>query len=150
MVDSVPEPRPRGRPSGSLRLTRRERIKLLLGTYKDVFGPDLLNVEKGDRGFESRALSHGELWREGSYADVQRGLDRLRTSGFRSIYWHTVEAYVNGHPASARRRKADAGVDLLAKWLPGNIYVPQSIAENAGYPITEAKAAARPRERSAA
>jgi len=131
-------------------LTRRDRIRLLLESYGDV-------CDMGQRGGEEnlhssgkpgyRHLVRGGLWAQGSYSALERCLNRLQAEGYTSIRWHLVEMHVNGNKSGrARRRKADAGMNLLAKWMPANVYVPSELVERAGYPVSEANAAGRKRK----
>ena len=74
-------------------------------------------------------------------------MNRLQTDGFTTIRWHLVEMHVRGNPdGRARKRKADAGMNLLGKWMPSNVYVPSELVERAGYPVSEANAAGRKRK----
>jgi hypothetical protein len=129
----------------NLRLTRRERILLLLRTYQDAFEES--KSAAGSGRLESRLLGHGPVWHQGSYVDLQDWLERLKERS-PSVHWHTLELYV--YKRKARRRKADLGVSYLHKQMPSNIYVPLEISENAGFSTTEAKAAARPKAKAAA
>jgi hypothetical protein len=114
-------------------LTRRDRILLLLATYPDVADMQ----QQVDHGRASgkpgyRHLVREGLWAKGSYADLERCLERMLERGYRSIHWHIVELYVRRNPTGkARRRKADAGLDLLVKWMPSDINIPVELIDNA-------------------
>lgn len=94
-----------------------------------------------------RHLVRGGLWSEGSYAALERCLNRLQAEGYTTIRWHLVEMYARHNPqGKARKRKAEAGMNLLVKWMPANVYVPSELVERAGYPAAEADAAGRKRK----
>lgn len=128
------------------RLTKRERIKLLLMTRLDALG-ETANSE-GHGQFGSRSLQHGDLWNEGSYRELERLLDEMRHR-CKSIHWHTLNYWAakdrQWRPGmKPRSRCAQLGLDWLERRM-GNVYVPQSISENAGFHASEAATYAKPR-----
>ena len=134
---------------GSRRVTRRDRVRLLLQSYPDVI--DLPQSHDGGpaSGPSSRLLSRSvnPLWSAGSYPALERCLAKLKARS-PSVCWHTVEFWVRGDPSGkARRRKANLGLDALVRWMPRNVYVPQSVSERDGVNTAEARAAERPRRR---
>ncbi len=95
--------------------------------------------------FESRLPSRGELWEEGSYYDLERCLDAMRQP-YPKISRHLIAFYVDATPPKwARKVYAEKGVELLMRFMPSNVFVPQEISENAGFLPSDAKVAARPR-----
>ena len=142
-------------------MTRRDRVRILLQSYQDVV--ELPESHDGGpaSGPSSRLLSRSvnPLWSAGSYPALERCLTRLRAFA-PSLYWHLTAFYwppdgsrrvktVDGRsvPVEVQKQKAERGLDLLVRWMPRNVYVPQSFSEGDGVNVTEAQAAERPRRR---
>lgn len=126
-----------------MRLTRLERVKLLLRTYPDVCTQGRSEHVGSSPAPASRPLRRHELWDEGSYEDLERWLSVMRTKA-KSVHWHTCQHYMEPRPASGvRKRKAELGVVFLRDRM-SNIFVPLEISLNAGYSPGEAKAATKP------
>lgn len=127
-----------------LRMTKRARIILLLQTRQDA-----LEAEDDPQGGEigSRSPRYSSLWREGSYRELELCLDYMARRSPR-IRWHLINCYQKREHAKAglqpKQAIADKGLDWLERVLR-NVYVPQSISENAGYTTTEAQTYAKPR-----
>ena len=137
-----------------MRLTRRERIRLLLTSYADAVSPgrtpsDIPGVP------HSRPPTTTALWQEGSYYELGRALESLRVDGYQKIHRHLCGHYLGGpdYPCGKQgpqKRYVERGVDLLVKRMPANIYVPRDIAEHGGFLPGEASTAVKPRARVAA
>jgi hypothetical protein len=123
-----------------LRLTRRERIKLLLETYSDAYGPSRNPVDVRVA-MGSRPPSSSELWKEGSYREIARGIDSMRDP-YPKITRHLVAHYCSPQPW-VRKQLVEKGFAILEKRLPMNLYVPQDISEKAGFTPAEAKSASK-------
>lgn len=130
-----------------MRLTRKERIKLLLRTYRDAVSPGR-NPSDSRGAFDSRPPAVTELWMTGSYHDLARALDAMR-GPCPKVFRHTVGYYIDGEEW-AQKRTAEKGVIFLDRLMPRNVYVPHEIAENAGFAPSEAKSARHPDRRVAA
>lgn len=81
-----------------------------------------------------------ELWRAGSYKELELCMDRLkdtRGQAYREL-WHV---YVRGYaPADLEAEVwAKYGLWLLEEWMPPWVFVPLELSENAGYLEAEAK-----------
>lgn len=126
-----------------MRLTRRERVRLLLHTYRDAVSPGR-NPSDIRGAFASKAPTRTELWHQGSYYELGKALDSLKAP-CPKIYRHTI-AFFMDQEKWARKSTAEIGVQALMKLMPRNIFVPQEISENAGFTPGEAKAAARWRD----
>lgn len=127
-----------------MRLTRLERVKLLLKTYPDVCTQGRSELVGSSPAPASRPLRRHELWDEGSYYELEQCLETMRERA-KSIHWHTCQAYMNPKPpTSVRKRKAELGVTFIRDRMT-NIFVPLEVSLNAGYAPGEAKAAAKPR-----
>lgn len=137
-----------------MRLTRRDRVRLLLETL--VAATDPSRVDSDIRStLESRPPPRPKLFDQGSYFQVWNELDRLRRDGYSRIHRHLCARYIGGPDfpvgtRGARRALVEHGIDLLARRLPGNIYVPIEVSENGGFSPGEAKVAAMPNSRRAA
>lgn len=127
-----------------LRLTKRERIKLLLRTRQDALEAQ---AELGGGELGSRSPSHSQLWYDGSYPALELCLDFLAATQPR-IRWHLVNFYAPSKVwkpgLKPRKGYADLGLDWLEQRLE-NVYVPASVSENAGYLPSEAARYAKPR-----
>lgn len=127
-----------------LRLTRRERIKLLLKTVPDATAscPSM----DGSRGVPSSTRPpRNQLWEQGSYHELLRCIDDLRRP-YPKIRRHLLAIFVYpGDYDWARRVVAERGLDLLEAKMPSNVFVPADIVENAGFTPREAKLASRQR-----
>ncbi len=128
-----------------MKLTKRERIKLLLKTRRDALEESAETGRAGQLG--SRVLGFQELWREGSYREIEACLDYLAVKNPR-VRWHLVHLHEQPHPRGFKSGYSDLGLDWLESRL-SDVFVPQSVAENAGYSLSEAKAYMRPRRRAA-
>lgn len=128
------------KPSLATDPTRRQRVTLLLGSYLAAAGPDF--DESVRNAPESKALSHSRLWYQGSYADLDAGLEELKVKAPR-IHWHTWQMYVvKSTEKGIRRHKASLGVEFLCRKMPRYITVPDSILANEGYRAKDEKRAA--------
>lgn len=121
--------------------TRRDRIIVLLQSFDDAFHP-----ERGDgngRGGKpgSKVLVHGPLWNAGSYQAVSDQLDVMRCHAPK--LYRSVEVVYMGrsreYAKSARRSRADAGVEFLFRRLPRDVFVPADLLENAGFTVPSRK-----------
>ena len=124
-----------------MRLTRRERIKLLLRTLNDATGPGC-NLTSIHSALDSRPPSASEIWYEGSYHQLINALNQMRP--YPKIRRHTVAYYVD-RETWGRKSEAQKGLIILDKLMPKDIFVPAEISENAGFTPGEAKVAARVR-----
>lgn len=132
--------KPRGAP------TRRDRIILLLETLADVRDTETTDSNGSTHHPESRPLQFSHLYHAGSYAELERCMDTLRTIAPR-IHWHIIRVHVEkplrkrGQPPvtdqgrKLRDRKARLGVDWLEKHMPAFVMVPVDLLENAGYTV---------------
>ena len=121
--------------------TRRDRILVLLTTLNDIRDPSSHQGPKGAAP-TSRSLIHSDLYRSGSYADLERCLEHLRTKAPK-IHWHVIRVYVEDNPVtdSGKRlsnRKADLGIKFLEKAMPAFVMVPVEILENEGFTVSTA------------
>lgn len=130
-----------------MRLTRRSRIILLLETYPDVCDHptgSALDQSHGGGKPGSRDLTRRGLWQQGSYAELERCLQRFRDEHYPKIGRHLAEHYLRRNAGGwARKHVVEKGVDMLCKWMPTNVYVPPEVVERAGYSVTEAGSAGR-------
>lgn len=132
-----------------MRLTRRVRIVLLLKTLLDASSPGRGSSDVRSA-FGSRAPARSGLWARGSYYELHRCLDALKSRGedpeWRGVYGHTWRRYVNGEKFQTKTPwKADKGLAFLEEFMPADVFVPGDIVENAGYSPGEAKMCERPR-----
>lgn len=127
---------------------RRTRVLLLAGSYHDACeGIEREHHRHGKPG--SRLLVRSALWLEGSYADLERLLDELRSVnvGQYRAFWaqrvcgQTLEK-------AAERDASYHAAGWITKRMPPTIFVPTDISENAGYLQAEAKAFAKPKKRA--
>lgn len=131
-----------------MRLTRRERIRLLLSTYLDAMSPGR-NPTDMRGAFGSKPPARTQLQDEGSYYELGQALDALR-GPCPKIYRHTVGFYVTHPPESwAQKRTAEKGVMLLERAMPRNLFVPMEVSERGGFSPGEAKSATKPRRLAA-
>lgn len=130
-----------------MRLDRRAKIKLLLRTLLDATSPGR-GTSDVRAAFGSRPPARSAIWAEGSYQQLWRCLDEMKTP-YPKIHRHIVAFYVDPAPW-ARKSVAEKGIELLDRRMPANVFVPQEISENAGFLPGEAKTGAKPRERIAA
>jgi hypothetical protein len=122
---------------------KRTRLKLLGRTLLDAF-------DRHERGLRGDSASAGiGIWEQGSYAELQSALDRLRSNsghrakGLADCFW---AVYVNGSRRHLERRQPKA--ELVLDWLErelGDVYVPAEISQAAGYLEHEAKKWTKPR-----
>lgn len=127
---------------------------LLLGSYQDACEGGRDGTEHEERQTDkpgSRAPRRGELWRQGSYAPLERALNALRREDtalrlqagrdwpWPGRYWSTWVFFVIGDDNWKRQVNAERGLRWLLKILPETIYVPQDISENASYAPTVAE-----------
>ena len=130
-------------------MTRRDRIILLLQTYPDVREYSQRQGETRPAGKPGyKHLVRQGLWAEGSYAELERSISRLRAH-YPRLARHLTAHYFKargmaGHEINQAR--VSRAVDILEHWMPRNVYVPQALTENAGL-IGEKTA--RPRRRAA-
>lgn len=128
-----------------MRLTRRERIKLLLRSLVDAREAGHGRLERGSAPGSRPPLRNLDLWPHGSYAQLEKALDLLRER-CPSKHWHTEQFYIYGiNDRRIRRVKAELGVECLMRYMSREVFVPQEVAEWAGFMASEAKAAAKPR-----
>ena len=142
-----------------MRLTRRERVKLLLATLTDATAPS--RGESDVRGaLDSRPPPRPELFDQGSYRDLWRAVDRLKEQGFQKAHRHLCARYLKtptlmltrggiAVPFKIEPRYVERGITLVLERMPRNVYVPPEVSENAGYSAGEAAAASRPRRLAA-
>lgn len=108
---------------------RTTRTRLLAATYEDALTSGTLEGRAEKPG--SRMNLHDDLWTHGSYAELERlipGSDVV----FRRAY---LAVAFKDQP----NRDLDELVRLTRR-MPSRIFVPQEIAENAGYAPLEARA----------
>lgn len=137
---------------------RLVRVMLLLSSYLDACEAPQAEATESLVGTGSHENSSREplrnvspperLWYAGSYRELERGLDDLRLFCI-PTYNATWTRHVIGKRDEKTATKAALGVEWLSKRLPSSVYVPQEIAENAGYLPSEAKEYVRPRKRAA-
>lgn len=74
-------------------MSRRDRLVVLLRSYRDV----CVTLQRGDSGGtfypDSRHLTMPNAWKDGSYAELYDALVRLRSMG-PAHYWHLTERYI--------------------------------------------------------
>jgi hypothetical protein len=126
-------------------------VRLLLSSYLDACEPDRLEMLGKSGKPTSRDLRRrSAVWVEGSYRNLERCLDALRsTPGLRGVYRDTYARWVLGIKLDGKREaRAHLGVALIALAMPHTIYVPTDVGQNAGYAPGEADEYARPGKKS--
>lgn len=72
--------------------SKRQTIIVLLETYRDVIGVQS-SATAGEREADSRALEYSNAYRQGSYAELEQLMGRMRTEA-QSLHWHLSERYL--------------------------------------------------------
>jgi hypothetical protein len=147
---------------------RRERTLMLLRNYRDFCDAERSGDDVRAGKPQSGVLHRGWMWRQGSFAELERALELLREhsaasrNGRRHWFGHLWTVYVEpayivrvtGPKASdvqkvrktwdpAIQSNADLALEWIVKRMPASIFVPPELAESEGVTPTEAKRLAR-------
>lgn len=117
--------------------SRETRVRLLAWSYLDAVEEGRQESE-GGRGSSasSRSPRRNELlWREGSYRDLERVLERIPARS-RLAFWLR---YIRTHRGFNPAEKPSKLLTLVARRMPRFIYVPADVSQAAGYLESEAK-----------
>jgi hypothetical protein len=120
---------------------RSVRVRLLAWSYLDAAMSPTgdrgeASVDTGEAGSRP-PLRNEDLWRHGSYSDLERIVDELPVSHRRTFWSEHITAR---DPFKSTEFKT---VVMVGSFMPQSIYVPASISEAAGFLPSEAKVFSR-------
>lgn len=139
-----------------MRLNIRERVKLLAASYPEACMAEI-HPDQGRSASGSRRPRRSHLWEQGSYWELERAIDQLRTHTQFGHKWFSLVYIDRTHDLaglSQRKRwfaeqSLSFVVEVTRQRCDGNIYVPEEVVLRSEF-ASEAKAVQRPRTSRAA